>query len=586
MKKSVISAVVVVLVCICSQAPAWEIALRGENVVRYRYWSRTGGNDIFGRMDSNVYLGANHLKTHPSPNRDNGPGPSFGVLAGENRFGPDMNYTDMRVTFYPKIKVNKAISVEGSINLTSLGLHEGGRPYGNWEVPGEVNQLAVPMSNRPSAINVPNTLVTVQWWKMRVELPIFTLTLGYRPSALGIGIWKSPCQRSSASIGMATGSGPIRIGFGVYLGRTATNWNQFPRDSGTRATFRRDDDREYLSGVYGDFKYLSGPLKVEISSTAYKDLSSQQVDTRNYNTGVPANLTTVVTPSPDRLVYELTLAVKYFNGVCFFNGELDQYSHYRSGIGTTEVVGGRRIQDEGTDNIAWMYGVETGFVSGPRKLTLSYFRSTGDDPGTRRVDEDSARASAGLNNCVMRNWAFLMYHMYGAGTGWNASGDGQPVNLHHVGVRCDYAVASNLNTFLVYSRAWRDQPNAFILGGNYSHTVARFSNDTMARQQGLAGFGAPVPGLRAVPDHARDVGWEVDFGVNWKLLENFIWSSTFAVWKPGNWWAYAYPNTAEIYRRNGGRVPQAPLDMIGATTALGREIDPLIAFESSLKVEF
>lgn len=216
---------------------------------------------------------------------------------------------------------------------------------------------------------------------------------------------------------MTTTQGPLKIGIGTYLGRTATNWNQFPRDSGTGATFRRDDDREYLSGIYGDLKYFSGPIQIELSSTAYKNLSSQSVDTRNYATGVPANLTPVITPSPDRLVYELTLAVKYFNGRFFFNGELDQYSHYRSGVGTTEVVGGLRMQGEGTDNIAWIYGLDAGVVSGPAKLTLSYARSTGDDPSTRKDDEDSARASAGLNNCVMRNWAFLMYHMYGAGTG-------------------------------------------------------------------------------------------------------------------------------------------------------------------------
>lgn len=147
-------------------------------------------------------------------------------------------------------------------------------------------------------------------------------------------------------------------------------------------------------------------------------------------------------------------------------------------------------------------------------------------------------------------------------------------------------MASNLNLFVVNSWAWRDQPNAFIVGGNHSHTVARFSNDTIAQQQGLPGFGPAVASLHAVPGHANDIGWEVDFGVNWKLLENFSWDATFALWKPGSWWSYAYPNTAEIYRRNAGTVPQAPLDQIGATTGLGRNIDPLIGFESSLIVEF
>ncbi|AFM27215.1 hypothetical protein [Desulfomonile tiedjei] len=585
-KKTVLVALFCLLALAQNPAYTWEFSMKGENVVRYRYWSRAGDEDIFGRMNSGVNLGVNHLVTHPSPSRDNPPTSFRGVLAGENRFGSDMNYTDMRVTFIPKVTVNPAITLEGSLNLTSLGLHEGGRPIGNWGLPGEVNQLYVPISNRPAAIDVPNTMVTVQWWKIQLQFPIFTLTLGYRPSALGMGLWKNPCQRSSSSISMVVPYGPLTIGITPYLGRSATNWNQYPRDSGTAATYRKDDDRNYFGGVYGDIVYRNGPLVVDLSSTAYRDNSSQLVDMRNAATGVPATLTPVITPIPDRLVYELTLAVKYFNGRFFFNVEGDYYSHYRSGLGATELRGGTRYQLLDSDVKAWIYGIETGILVGPAKLSFSYARATGDDPNTRNDDEDVARGSTGLNNCAMRYWAFLMYHMYGTGTNWNASGDGQPTNVHHVGARLDYAVASNLNAFVTNSWAWRDQPNAFILGGNYSHTLARFTNDTMAQQQGIPGFGAPVPGLQAVPDHARDVGWEVDFGWNWKVLENLTWNSVLAFWQPGTWWSYAYPNTAEIYRRNGGTVPQAPLDQVGATSGVGRKIDPLIGFESSLIVDF
>jgi len=421
---------------------------------------------------------------------------------------------------------------------------------------------------------------------MKVDLPIFSLIMGYRPSGLGVGLWKSPCQRSSAAIATTTSYGPLGIGFGTYLGRTATNWNQFPRDSGTSATYRRDDDRNYLGGVYGDLKYSCGALVVELSSTAFKDISSQPVDARDYDTGVPGNLTQVVTPRPDKLHYDLTLAMKYMGDRFFFNAEVDRFMHFRSGVGTTVVRAGRRIQGLDTDASSWLYGVETGVLLGRGIITLSYARSTGDDPATRKDDEDSARATTGLNNCVMRNWAFLMYHMYGSGTGWNASGEGQPVNLHHVGARLDCSAAANLKVCIVYSRAWRDQTNAFVLGGDYSHTVAAFTNNTIARQQGLAGFDPPVPGLRAVPDHANEVGWEVDLGFDWKLLENFTLRHVFAFWKPGNWWSYAYPNTVAIYRRNGGTVPQAPTDSVGALTDAGRDINPLFAFQTEFRTEF
>jgi hypothetical protein len=421
---------------------------------------------------------------------------------------------------------------------------------------------------------------------MTFELPICTVIVGYRPVPLGMGLWKHRCQRSSAAITLRANYGPISILMGPYLGRTFTNWNQNSRNSGTTATYRRDDDRDYGRGYHFAMSYRNGPLAIDVNHTGYRYDSSQNVDQRATATGVPANLTPIGTPAADRRVDEVSLAVKYFDGWFFFNAEADYFYHYRSGIGATEVRAGNCLQRTNSDVRAWLYGLETGVLAGPSKITFSYVRSTGDDPSTGNDDEDTARGTTGLNDCFMKGWAFLIYHMYGTGTGWNAAGNGQPVNLHHLGGRLDYAVASNLNAFVVNSWAWRDQVNAFVLGGNYSHTLARFSNDTIAQQKGLPGFGAPVAGLQAVPDHARDIGWEVDFGVNWKLLGNLSWNTVIAIWKSGTWWSHAYPNTAAIYRRNGGTVPQAPLDQVGATVGLGRAIDPLIAIESDLTVEF
>jgi hypothetical protein len=186
----------------------------------------------------------------------------------------------------------------------------------------------------------------------------------------------------------------------------------------------------------------------------------------------------------------------------------------------------------------------------------------------------------------MKPWGYLMYYMYGAGDGWDAAGYGQPTNFHHAGVRIDYAVASNLNVNLVYSRAWRDQPNAYRLGGDYRIRASAFTNDDIRTAQGI-NPGAPYPG-HAVPDHARDIGWETDLGVDWKLLEGLTWSTTFAYWKPGNWWSYAYPNTAHLYYI--GTAPNNNTnDADGearATFGLGREIDGLFSVETKLLINF
>ena len=59
----------IALLAICAAAPAfaWEFSMKGDWEWRYRYWTRTGQNDIFGEMDAtNVNLGLNHLYLWPT----------------------------------------------------------------------------------------------------------------------------------------------------------------------------------------------------------------------------------------------------------------------------------------------------------------------------------------------------------------------------------------------------------------------------------------------------------------------------------------------------------------------------------------
>jgi hypothetical protein len=136
---------------------------------------------------------------------------------------------------------------------------------------------------------------------------------------------------------------------------------------------------------------------------------------------------------------------------------------------------------------------------------------------------------------------------------------------------------------MVYSQAWRDQPNAYRLGGNYRVAGQLFTNEDI-RQSQLGNFRG-----QAVPDHARDIGWEVDLGVNWKILEGLTWNTTFAYWKPGNWWSYAYPNTAYLYRINVTPNTNPNNTAVGegrATFNLGREINGLFSVETNLLINF
>ncbi len=124
-------------------------------------------------------------------------------------------------------------------------------------------------------------------------------------------------------------------------------------------------------------------------------------------------------------------------------------------------------------------------------------------------------------------------------------------------------------------------PGAYRLGGNYKDGLQLWTNkDLWTVQQGGLGAGHDLP----VPDSARDIGWEVNAGANWKLLENFTWNTTFAYWQPGTWWSYAYPNTANIYRLAAGAALAA--NQTNAIYGAGRAIDPLMAVETTLQFNF
>ena len=276
----------IALLAICAAAPAfaWEFSMKGDWEWRYRYWTRTGQNDIFGEMNATqVNLGLNHLYLWPTAGTTNRMADNFGVLAGQNNFGCDMSLTDNRATIFPKIKVNKAISVEGSVNLTSLGIWSDGDPYniggtaaatyGLARNVGFYNSMYVPINDRPVASNVPNTFVTIQWLKASIHTPMLDFSLGYKTSAIGMGLWKHADNRSSSSFSVTAHYGPFKIGFSPYFGREQSAWSMgdatFPSIPELDSKQRQEDRRDYFKAVMGEIVYRNGPMELQLVSDSY-----------------------------------------------------------------------------------------------------------------------------------------------------------------------------------------------------------------------------------------------------------------------------------------------------------------------------
>jgi hypothetical protein len=345
------------------------------------------------------------------------------------------------------------------------------------------------------------------------------------------------------------------------------------------------------------FNYASGPLEINFAQEGWHtpNWPDRSYESRQ-GTGLPDDDIKPGPPGEDTWVYDTTVGLKYANGWSFFNAEVSHFWEYNSGRGTIRTPSDLYITKAGLNQDAWLYGAEAGVFSGPFMLTLSYVRATGDDPSTRITNEDALNGNSGVSPYAMIHWGYLMYYTYGTGVGWNAAGEGQCSNFHHAGARIDYAAAANLNLFGVISKAWRDQVNAFMLGGNGLHTAEAVDNDTMRWVKNMAGGKSPRYTPRelvaVVPESAKDIGWEVDWGFDWKLIENLEWNLTCALWYPGSFWGYAYPNTGALYNDPtvGGflelNISPTSSDILVARSNPDRKIDPIFSMQTTLGIHF
>jgi hypothetical protein len=108
--------------------------------------------------------------------------------------------------------------------------------------------------------------------------------------------------------------------------------------------------------------------------------------------------------------------------------------------------------------------------------------------------------------------------------------------------------------------------------------VPAVGNTTGAIQRGLfrtnAGASSPFgAGETFVSDGF--LGWEVNVGCDWKLLEHLTLKTRYAYWQPGEWFNLAY---------------QAIVPITGTTTSDANGVlglrDPIQAFEGSFVIDF
>ncbi|HTY24292.1 MAG TPA: hypothetical protein VMC85_14250 [Desulfomonilaceae bacterium] len=508
-----------------TSAHAWQLAdLDVAFTWKYEWYNQTGHKGFFGRY-----------------NVDNGPGTTTnqnfwngGQFDTNITTSADAGWSYFYMEFNPQFRINPAIKMTGKYRLGTYGDPINSN-YHTQDSPG-----------------VNNAFSEGQWTMLWVtaQTPWGVLGIGKRPWRWGTGLQYDTDGATTESIVLAVPYGPLDIGIGYYpyrfIGTSSIPAFTALGDPYDLITVTPGISRQYFSradksgspqtDVLAFVTYSNGPLHAGIL-----------VNYGTFHIGPEAPLNPLIAHQPvaqDSEFCHGSIFTKYMNGRFFFNAEAawlywtDRYSDptglfLQNGIPATT----RYIEQ-------WRYIMELGSVCGPAKASFLFAVTPGPD---RRNGIFIGKQPAAFiwhptfenfylaNFSVFRSYAYIFSYDYGSGlNAYNLSNDGYIRDASVFGARIDYAVAANLNLF--GSFAWAER------------TSNGYSWGCIGPNAGAGAFPAPVdgnidftlnryPASPNIPD--RSLGYEVDAGFNWKLLEKWQIGMVFGYWQPGKWFNYA-----------------------------------------------
>jgi hypothetical protein len=546
-----------------TQAQAWEFNLSGSLMWTYEMYSQQGRAGFFGPYDVDVTAspytytqGSFTYTVNPSSaanlNLWNGINRAFNVQMAS---GTNVAVSYLRGDFWPTVKINPAIDIRGRFRVGSYGNNSVNQDrfvgpqagtdayqYRTWSNPGTLNNMGF-------------------YWPLlwgTARTPWGTVIYGKRPMVFGTGLqYDGDSNITSESILLKTYYGPISLSLGFYPYRqtpenvgypyNSTNFHNQYYNSGDMSGVRKID-------LCGSVIYSSGNLEVGVYEAYFTyHLGPESVlgSTLQENTAYfPRN-----TDISNGAIY-----TKYSNGRFFLNAEAAWL------FDTTKFDGSHAP----TYVEQWRYMAELGVISGPAKLGFLFASSPGLD---RRhgayIDKQPAgflrqpqltRELAGIS--LWRQYAYLMPYVYGSGLAGNRpevrvvnsngstysstsidyranqglNQEGSMLDALVLATRLDYAIASNLN--VVGSFFWAERTSKSYPWGFISPTYPQYDSRYGPYYTGNVMFNFDAnPASPAIPD--TSLGYEIDLGLAWKLLENWKVEAMVCRWQPGKWFSYA-----------------------------------------------
>jgi hypothetical protein len=583
-------------------ASAWEFNMKGSFNWEYEYITQLGRSGFFGPYD----VDANAAGLGNSLNG------WLGAQANDITVsGSDGAWNTQYMELWPEIRFNPAVRVRGLYRIGQWWTGAVTSPSGTT---GVLDSAAGPELVRSEYINYgmpgKDRSFSPGYWNLlwlTAQVPWGELAIGKRPSSWGCGMAWDGDNRTSESFSIAAPYGPFRISLGFYPARQGYEgyYNDYYDKSGLR----------YFDMVAPNITYRNGPLDtgiiVNIGPTRHRG-----PERLGGGSTAPSATNKAIAETRDREDYYGGAYVKYNNGRFFFNSEFDFYTRrdkirdrdYFTVANANIGFVNRYVQD-------YRVMAELGAICGPAKVSLLYAWSSGND--RRRGIRDNINqgtivdpfndvatpAPAGItprwtatslgNTSVFRPYSYLMVYNYGLGAYINAdNGKGYFADASAFGGRLDYAVAANLN--LYSSFFWADRVgNGYGWGflvpnstgtGVFPISGSGVANNTFGNVQqqykgtfNAAGVGIPLTVSPNIPDN--NLGWEIDAGFDWKLLEGVTVNATFGYWQPGKWF-----NFACVSRTNPGW--NAPTNVNGWGIQPNRNIDAIYGMEMKLVGDF
>jgi hypothetical protein len=524
---------------VAAPAFAWEFSMSGSHEERFLYFSRTGEADLFGQAGmqdggytlpagvSVGFAGPDTYLPNAVPLTGFGEAGAAAVRGGFSTWGSEGKLHQTRTVLKPVIRVNKAIRVFGTYNI-------GG--YRNKVLPA--NNPGIPpfedyYMHRTSTAAT-NTAAIGAFTQLRatVQIPWGVLSYGVKDFPLGTGANLAYNTRADAFLTVVP-YGPFRFLWALWLVRGADD------GQGVRA----DDDWK--------FDLLQGFIMTY--DNANMSMGAGTIQVRDHRR--PAVFGATID-----FVRQVYLAYfKYNNGRFFANAEY----YWRTDDTTTIQAPEQHLE-------AYNWFSELGTVVGPMKLSTMFAMSSG--PVANNTNPTKVYGIQPINYQAIAPYNTLMFLTYGGGNQtYNADGTGQMGDAYALAARFDYAVASNLNVWGSYMWAHRLETNGN-LAGYVSSTGAANAGWTTANAQDWKQNYTGIAGLNPFIDDGF-IGYEMQAGVDWKLLEGLTFMSKYAYWQPGEWFNQAYQAVAPI----GGAA---------STVGYMDARDAIHTFQGSLLIEF